>query len=131
MNRVYHPYVVWEDHREGMYQKECFMDEQQMIADCEATLACPQWLEEGMKFVSYNWANAAEHNLTNTHRNRQAWLGQAACCFYHGAPEYITKLAWNNLTDQQRAAANTVADHIIRHWETQYENKRLPWQSNT
>jgi len=103
-----------------MYKKTCFMDEAKMIADCEATLSCPQWLEESMCFVAHAWEKSAEHNLSNTARNRQAWLGQAACCFSHGAPEYLTKIAWNNLTDEQRAAANAVADAVIADWETRW-----------
>lgn len=120
ITRIFHPYEVWEDFREGMYKKTCFMDEAKMIADCEVTLSCPQWLEESMRFVAHAWKKAAEHNLSNTARNRQAWLGQAACCFSHGAPEYLTKIAWNNLTDEQRFAANGVADAVIADWEAKW-----------
>lgn len=118
--RVFHPYTKWEDHHFGMYQNFAFMDEPSLIKDCELTLRCAPWLEEGMKFVSHNWKYAAEHNLTNTSRNRRAWLGQAACCFYHGAPEYLVKQAWWNLSDEQRNQANAVADEVIQDWESKY-----------
>jgi hypothetical protein len=126
IERIYHQYDMWEDFMEGMYKKTCFMDEHQMAADCEAILSCPQWLEESMKFVAFNWVRAAEHNLTNMARNRQAWLGQAACCFALGAPEYLTKEAWGRLTEAQQKAANDVADYVIEMWEQRHK-RNLHW----
>jgi hypothetical protein len=120
ITRVFHPYQKWEDHQFGMYQTTCFMDAQTMITDCEVLLGCPEWLWESMQFVAHNWTHAAEQNLSNVARNRQAWLGQAACCFVHGAPEYITKLAWNNLTKEKQDAANAVADEVIQLWEERF-----------
>jgi hypothetical protein len=120
MDRIYHEFNKWEDFHEGMYKTTCFMDVQTMIRDCAATLACPQWLEECMRFVAWHWKHAAEQNLTNKHRNRQAWMGQAACCWMHGAPEYVTKLAWATLTAEEQAAANAVADSVILDWEARH-----------
>ncbi len=128
MERIYHPFNLWEDNRYGMYEKTCFMDDHQMISDCESLLRSPQWLMESMKFVSHNWLFSAEQNLTNTNRNRQAWLGQAACCFSHGAPEYLTKTAWHNLSDQERRAANAVADEVIQDWEEKFKRGYFSWQ---
>lgn len=128
IERVYHPYDLWEDYQQGMYEMTCFMDEQKLIADCEQTLKCPEWLMECMLFVSHNWSFAAEHHLTNTHRNRQAWLGQSACCWIHGAPEYTTKKAWNNLTEHQKTKANAVADEVIQNWEEKYIKGYFQWQ---
>jgi hypothetical protein len=126
MERIYHPFQEWEDFREGMYKTTCFMDAESMVRECAATLACPQWLNECMMFVVVNWERAAEQNLTNLSRNRQAWLGQAACCCMHGAPEYITKLAWNTLTETQQAAANAVADECIAWWDARHMRQRMP-----
>ncbi len=121
MERIYHGYEVWEDFKEGMYQTTCFMDPDSMIKDCVMLLTCPEWLEECMSFVIHNWEFSAQHNLTNMNRNRQAWLGQAACCFAHGAPEYITKLAWNKLTEEEQLLANNVADRIIKVFENKFK----------
>lgn len=117
VTRIFHPYTVWEDHLNGMYQKSCFMDEHSIVGDCEILLSCPEWLRESMEFVARIWTYAAEHNLSNTNRNRQAWLGQAACSYVFGAPEYLTKLAWNNLDPFIQARANAVADRVIKAWE--------------
>lgn len=121
MDRVYFHFKDWEDREFGMYETTCFMDEQKMIQDCVQLLNCPSWLWECMTFVTHNWPNSTAQQLTNIHRNRQAWLGQAACCFAHGAPEYITKKAWNLLSDVYQRKANDVADDVIMDWEQKYK----------
>lgn len=120
IERIYHPYFNWEDFQWGMYEKTCFMDDMVMAHDCASTLGCPEWLWEAMQYVSHNWIIAAEANLTNTGRNRRAWLGQAACCFVHGAPEYTTKIGWHFLSEAKQKAANTVADEVIAEWEEKH-----------
>lgn len=122
MDRVYFPYDKWEDYNLGMYQKTCYMDEQSLITECETLLACPEWLSETMGFIVSSWKYSTQQNLTNTNRNRQAWLGQASCILIHGAPEYITKLAWNNLTIDQQSVANKIADDKISLFEEYYKN---------
>lgn len=125
MERIYHPYTAWEDYHAGMYESTCYMDPERLIVECASMLSCPQWLEESMRFVLIQWEKACEHHLTNTHRNRQAWLGQSACCLILGAPENITKQAWNRLTPQQQKEANDVADFCIKMFE---EKMEIRWQ---
>ncbi len=129
IDREYHPYPKWEDFSNGMFERVCFLDEKVMVDLCKSTLACPELLWECMGFVTHQWGYSTEHNLTNYHRNRQAWLGQAACCFIDGAPEYITKIAWNELTDEQRERANKVADEIIADFEEKYKMRYFAWQN--
>lgn len=128
IEQVFHPYTSWEDLKNGMYEKTCFMDEHSLESAAEFTLKCPELLWECMQFVSHNWGLSAEHNLTNFRRNRQAWLGQAACCFMDGAPEYITKRAWNNLSPEEQKRANAVADEVINEWEWKYREGYFAWQ---
>lgn len=131
VERVFHPFNKWEDFKWGMYEKVCYMDPSALVRDCEMQLKSPGWLLESMTFVSYEWPFAAEQHLTNRSRNRRAWLGQAACCMMQGAPEYITKLAWNNLNETEQASANQVADEVLEHWLSQYSQGRMPWQSKS
>lgn len=128
MNRIYHPYTLWEDHESGMYTATCFMDNHRMITECEVLLKCPEWLYESMSFVTHGWFYSSEHNLTNVNRNRQAWLGQAACCLTHGAPEYLTKLAWHNLSKQEQDAANKIADEVIEVWVEKHQRGYFAWE---
>lgn len=122
IERIYHPYFNWEDFEFGMYEKTCYMDETQLMWECALLLKCPEWLWESMQYVSHNWVISSEHHLTNTQRNRQAWLGQAACCFVHGAPEYVTKLGWHKLIEKEKRLANDVADAVISEWEEKHLN---------
>jgi len=122
MDKIYHNYKHWEDFIMGMYESTAYMDDAPLIKECINLLSCPEWLNESMLFVSHNWVKSAEQNLTNIHRNRQAWLGQAACCWSHGAPEYITKKAWGLLTPDQQKNANGVADEVINDWELKHRS---------
>lgn len=116
--RFYFPYTDWECWKSGMYDTRVkFMDEHQLTQECVNMLACPQWLQESMLFVSHSWTHSAHQHLSNVARNRQAYLGQAASCWAHGAPEFITKRAWAELKPEQQRAANEVADYVIEDWE--------------
>jgi hypothetical protein len=66
---------------------------------------------------------ASEHNLTDLAQNRQAWIGHAACYLALDLPEDIVREAWGQLTQDQRDAANAVADIAIAAWHEQYEAK--------
>lgn len=121
MKRIWHHYETWEDWRAGLYRE---VRDQWTAADLAAAaarlLADPPRLESAMRYVAFHWPHAAEHNLTNPSRNKQAWLGQAACCHAVGAPEVLTKAAWWTLGADQRNAANMVADRVLAEWREAY-----------
>lgn len=117
MKRIFHHYQHWEDWKDGLY-RQSLSDAEAIIVDRAARLlANPDSLRVAMEHVAMNWKHAAEVNLTNRSRNRQAWLGQAACCFVCGAPEDLTKQAWHMLSMAEKIAANAVADGVIAAWE--------------
>jgi hypothetical protein len=73
-----------------------------------------------------SWPISANVNLSHTSRNRQAWIGQASCCFNHGANERSTKIAWRQLRIKQQIKANLTADKVIVQWERNYiKNNQL------
>jgi hypothetical protein len=91
------------------------------------------FLKEAMKFTGdaelygkymiraiNEWPNGCEHNLTCTGMNRQAWIGHSATCIALACPEYITRLAWHQLTQEQQDLANAQADIAIKTWEDNY-----------
>lgn len=116
MSRIFHHYATWEDHQHGAYALSCEEPDQKRTASREL-------LGEAERFRSVcwevleAWPYAAEVNMTNKESNRRAWLGQAACCFDHEAPEFIVRQAWAALTPEQRTAANRMADQVIAQWE--------------
>lgn len=79
-----------------------------------------------MMRVAKEWKYSCEHNLTDPSINQQAWIGHAACALAFGCPEDIVRKAWWNLTDEQRIAANKMADRAIEFWKDSFFNKQLP-----
>lgn len=120
MKRIYHHYEKWEDWQNGMFANHDLIEQDSLVWNAKGLLSKPPVLLEAMKSVIKSWKHSAEVNMTHRGRNRQAWLGQSACCFVHKVPEHLTKIAWNMLTDQQREEANAVADIVIKNWDLQH-----------
>ena len=122
IKRVFHHFSKWEDHAHGMY--DLFSGTSDQLESLKSLavklLSDEKELNRAMVYVAFEWRHSAEVNLSHTGRNRQAWLGQAACCHRHGVPEEITRAAWCTLNEETQRAANAVADEVIFAWE----NKR-------
>lgn len=119
MRRVFHRYEVWEDHAARMFVP---LITAKMIDDAASLLRDSSRCWEAMLEVSTKWKFSAEVNLSNRSRNRQAWLGQAACCFACGSTEDATKQAWRSLNDVERSIANWNADRVIADWEAKFRS---------
>ena len=78
------------------------------------------WMME----VVVNWHYSCEHNLTCSGMNRLAWIGQAACAMAINCPEYITRIAWNELSQEQQDRANLNAFIAIELWEEEYAKNK-------
>ncbi len=118
MNRVWHPYMTWEDYLAGMYDLASDMPRQ--VAQACELLGNPEGLRDAMGDAIHAWPIAAEHYLSDLSSNRRAWVGQAACHHLLGVPAQATKAAWWQLTEEQREAANDAADSAIKSWEEVY-----------
>ena len=128
MKRIYHPYNLWEDEKNGMYHlDEGFTEKEEEELSLKAkSLLCDS--EEFYKValdVIDKWRYAAEQNLSNKGRNRQAWIGQASCNYKFKIPEYITKYGWRLMTIEQQNVANAIADEVIKKWEEKHGKKIL------
>jgi len=115
MDRIYHPYWLWEEVDANMWGT---------VENKE------KWLKKAIEFtgdyklygrwmfkVTDKWKYSCEHNLTNLEQNRRAWIGHAAVAMAIGCPEDIVRKAWGYLTPEQQDAANNQADKAIAHWE--------------
>jgi hypothetical protein len=76
-----------------------------------------------MKKVIVAWPRTMLNTITNLNVNRRAFLGHCACQFAIGCPEYITRQAWHELTNNQRYLADHVAQQTIDKWCAEYERK--------
>lgn len=117
MKRIYHNVLLWEDYKNGMYKKIKKDKEKEYVNNAVMLLKNLNLLYKIMKDVSIKWKYSSEFNLSNNGCNKQAWLGQSACCYLHSVPEYLTKEAWNLLTQEEQKKANEIADKIIKEWE--------------
>lgn len=115
MKQLFHHYERWEDWQAGSYALRS-ADPRGQRAAAVALLGDAGAFSDAARAMLPEWAYAAEVNLTNGAVNQRAWLGQAACCYDHDAPEFIVREAWSMLTPEQRHAANRVADQIIAEW---------------
>jgi len=123
MKQVYHHYSLWEDYKNGMYNKA--IDDKAKMLDkaIDFTGNCNlygHWMLEVIKI----WNISCEHNLTNLSINRKAWIGHAACCMAIGCPEHITREAWGFLSEKQQKDANDKADYAIMKWEENYHGTK-------
>jgi hypothetical protein len=121
MRRVYHPYWIWEDI--GMWRRVWGKERETFLGLAIDFTGDAERYGAAMLRVIDEFPIASEHNLTELAQNRQAWIGHAACYLALELPEDIVREAWGQLTQEQRDAANAVADIAIAKWEEQYEAK--------
>ena len=115
INRIYHPYWMWEEIKYNMWgsvnnQKE-FLDKAIKFTGNHKLYG------NYMMKVVKNWKYSCEHNLSNLSQNRRAWVGHAACALALKCPEDIVRKAWSYLTEEQQILANKEADKAISFWE--------------
>lgn len=121
MKRIYYPYNDWEEVKFGMYKAVTGeVPRKRLLKKAIELLSNPEKLKAYMAQTVTFWPCSTERNLTTPGLNKQAWLGQAACCLYGNVPDDITKEAWSTLNDEQKALANDAADQVYQKWETDY-----------
>ena len=120
MNRIYYPYWKWEEVKFNMWGD---VDDKDIYYKRAFDLMCNcQLFGEWMNRVVVDWSFSCKHNLSNIEQNRRAWLGQAAVSYAIQCPEYITRAAWNQLSDLSRICANNQANISIKMWEEKCQN---------
>ena len=131
MNRVWHPYTIWEDYLAGMWRTLPKTQESIWVEIAITFTGNPLLYGKWMREVIVKWPIACEHNLTSEATNKLAWIGHSACCMATGCPEYITRLAWRELSNDQRDAANLQAEVALWLWNQGYERKPVIDSENT
>ena len=111
---AWHPFQSWECFKAGMY---LIGKRPEAIDSAASILGVYERCLEAMVAVVNDWRISSEHHLTKEWTNRNAWLGQAACCYMAGVNEEETREAWCQvLSEQQRIVANAIADMVIELW---------------
>lgn len=121
--QVFEHYEKWEDYQNGMYKPTPKENEEKLIELSMSLLSNPdKFFDIALKMVN-KWKISASVNLTNAQSNRQAWIGQASCCFEYGVPEEVTRTAWSRMSTVERIKANNIADKVIIAFENGYKAK--------
>lgn len=116
MERIYHPWDMWEDFRHNFYggmpdiQKDVGPEE---YANFLRDL--PRF-ESALQHIITNWKYACEHNLTNENMNRIAYLGQASFALVFGVPGKESCSSFNLLSPEEQEAANAMAQKYLDIW---------------
>lgn len=128
ISQIFHHYEKWEDWKAGLFDSVCTRFDEKLNLSKEVLENEELFLEVARDMVS-SWPYSSEQNLSDKSMNRQAWIGQASCCFNHSAPEYVTIKAWWMLSEEERKKANAIADIVINEWEQKYIMKGSLWES--
>ena len=108
----------WEDYQAGLYRSQGAIRPEKFVASLSLLSDGEQFSEVAREMIR-EWPVAAAHNLALP-SGKRAWIGQAACCYAHGATGDETRYAWGRLSNQVQIAANrvadTVADEYARGW---------------
>lgn len=117
MKQIFAPYWEWEDYINGMYDLIPASSHSQLIEIAIQILSDSELFDLILGEVFKEWSVSVNVNLSNRSINRRAWLGRAACCYLYNVPETLTRLAWKELTDEQRQAADLIAIKYIQMYE--------------
>lgn len=104
----------WEDYQHGLYTPG---SDPARVAASARLLGDPDCFWEVAREMVRAWPNSARHNLTNLWTGRNAWIGQASCCYSHKATSSETREAWGTLTQQEQRRANDIARGVRDLWE--------------
>ena len=97
IERIYHSWDKWEDHKAGFYDNLSGKDKAIMIEQVVDMFCNESETERLMRRAINEWIFSCEHNLTNNGMNKIAYIGQAACCLGLGIPSTITMEAWSSV----------------------------------
>jgi hypothetical protein len=125
MNRIYHPFWLWEDYKCGFYDNVTGEKKTQYIDGIIRMFNSESETRKNMLRVINEWVYSCQHNLTNLSLNRIAYIGQGATCLYCGAPSTITMEAWSLLTKEVQMRSDKIALEVIEEWETKNKNIQL------
>jgi len=122
MQRIYHPYWLWEDYKNGMYELNSNNEDELTKKSINLLSDLTLFKEVALEVIS-KWIISTKVNLTNPNCNKKAWLGQASCSYKYNVPEYLTRIAWSKLTDEQRIKADNVAIEVIKVFNIENEKQ--------
>lgn len=120
MIQFYDTIYNMEDVKNGMYSNKV---DKENVKKSVKLLSDLNKFNDVIDLVFKEWKISTAINLSNKHINRKAWLGQASCLLNHKANEKETKIAWFELSEEQRIKANKIAEIKINQFEKLWNGK--------
>ncbi len=124
MNKIWHRWEMWECFRAGFYSSfnDVGMTKEKAQEQYRYFLSDLELFEETLKLVISEWKYSCEHFLSDSGRNKIAWLGQASMAYIAGIPSEA-KGGFKLLTEEQQLAANNMASKYLEIWINENKNK--------
>lgn len=121
MNRICHPWHLWECYKSGFY------DDNQLSKEDNETKYMNYFyntngFKRDMNSLVKNWKHSSEHFLLNPTINRIAWVGQACVFRSIGVPRKY-KYAYNSLPQDIQLLNNKAAKEFINEFQKEYTDK--------
>lgn len=108
------PFDTWEDWNAGMYLARLDLD---MAVAARGLLCDQEAFREAATEMLREWPTAAHQNLAHMQSGRNAWVGQATCCYSLGATAAETRQAWGMMSNTDQTKANETARRVRSIWE--------------
>jgi hypothetical protein len=121
MQRIFHHYEKWEDHKCGFYNSYPTNQKEELIQKVIDMFNDEQSTTLYMNRVIGEWKFSCEHNLSNDSLNKIAYIGQGACCLYGNVPSDVTKEAWGRLSEEVQNRSNNIAKEVLNKWLENYK----------
>tara|TARA_R110002153_G_scaffold57939_2_gene159157 strand:- start:708 stop:1079 length:372 start_codon:yes stop_codon:yes gene_type:complete len=122
LERVYHSWEKWEDHKNGFYNNIGGKNKKILETKVFELFGNENICRENMYKVVKEWRYSCEHNLSNNSINKIAYIGQASCCIYGGVPSTITMDCWSKINKEHRNRADLIAKEVLLFWEEEIYN---------
>lgn len=121
MVRIWHSWDKWEDYKHNFYGGVGEYQRDKTLELYASLLRDLPKFEAALKVIISQWKCSCEHNLTHVGLNRVAYLGQAACALLYNVPHTVSMGGYNLLTDEQKTAADAMAQKYVDLWVANHE----------
>jgi len=116
--RVFHTWEKWECYPAGFHEVRWPFhgwDDDALREVYSTFLRNDNLFRASLERVLAEWPVSCEHNLTNQHTNRIAWLGQASVCIAFRVPQCF-RGGFYHLTKEEQERANDTALEYLNRW---------------
>ena len=120
IRQVYYHYEQWEEYEYGMWRITRGKERRLLIEKAIEFMMNVELYGNYMIQAVEDWPISCEQNLTCPGINKQAWIGQAACCIAIYCPEDVTRFEWRFLDKKKQDEANAKANVAISYWKDKY-----------